>query len=100
MRPIAIETRKIIVAAKERGEKLKAIASWTGVSISSIYRICQLSQKNMLEPKKYRGRQSVLTSKNLEQIKKTVEAVVSRILCKLKTVKSSNVGTQYPIHHE
>ena len=74
MKPISQEKRKIIVAAKERGEKAETIALWVGVAVSSVFNICRLNKKtNDITPKPFRGRQSILSTEQLEEIRKTVE---------------------------
>ena len=74
MKPIAIEVRETIVAAKERGEKPETIALWAGCSVGSVYKICRLAKENELAPKPFPGRQSSLTAEQLVEIKETVEA--------------------------
>jgi transposase len=74
MRPITIEVREIIVAAKERGEKPATIALWAKCSVGSVYKICRLAKENELTPKPFPGRQSILTAEQLVEIKEAVEA--------------------------
>jgi transposase len=69
MRPIPIEVRKMIVAAKNRGEKIKTIALWTGYTPKSIYNICKLEEERRLEPKPFTGRRSILTDEQLKKNK-------------------------------
>lgn len=73
MKPISIDKREIIVAAKMRGEKPEIIALWVNVSVSSVYNVCRLARENKLESKPFPGRQSILTLEQLTKIKKTVE---------------------------
>lgn len=74
MKPITIEKREMIVAAKERGEKPEVIALWVGVAISTVYRTLRLyKQTKSLEPIPFLGRKSVLTTEQLTKIKETVE---------------------------
>ena len=73
MKPIEIDKRELIVAAKERGEKPEVIALWIGVSLSSVYKILQRYKNKELEPKPFMGRKSILTEEQLRKIKETVE---------------------------
>lgn len=74
MKPISTDKREIIIAAKERGERPEVIALWTGVATSSVYNICrQYKETNVLDPKPFPGRKSVLTNEQLTKIKATVE---------------------------
>jgi len=74
MKPISIDKREIVIAAKARGEKPEIIALWTGIAVSSVHNICrQHRETNSLEPKPYPGRVSVLTSEQLAKIKEAVE---------------------------
>lgn len=74
MRPIPKDKREIIITARERGEKQKAIAHLAGVAVGSVYNICRLyNQSNTLEPKPFPGKRSLLTAEQLAEIKKTVE---------------------------
>ena len=52
MKPISQDKREIIVAAKQRGEKVDAIALWVGVAPSSVYNILRLQRETAsIEPK-------------------------------------------------
>lgn len=74
MKPISIDKREIIIAAKERGEKAETIALWVGVATSSVYKIIAIhKERNNIEPKPFLGRPSILTSEQLSKIKETVE---------------------------
>lgn len=74
MKPITKETRELIVAAKERGEKPKIIAVWFNVALSSVYNILVLYRKtNDVAPKPYLGRPSRLTGSDLEKIRAAIK---------------------------
>jgi transposase len=75
MRPIPQEVRSIIIAAKERGEKVESIALWTGVATSSVHNICRLHRETGgTASKPFPGRRSVLTEEMLGLIRSAVEA--------------------------
>jgi transposase len=75
MRPISQEVRDIIIAAKERGEKVEDIALWTGVATSSVHNICRLHRETgSSAAKPYPGRRSVLTEDMLCLIRSAVES--------------------------
>jgi transposase len=60
-----METRGLIVAAKERGEKEGAIAGWLGVSLRSVAAIWRLYRsKGDVAPMKYKGRPPRLTAED------------------------------------
>jgi len=74
MKPISIDKREIVIAAKARGEKPEIIALWTGIAVSSVHNICRQHRKtNSLKPKPYPGRASVLTRERLAKIKEAAE---------------------------
>lgn len=74
MKPISIDKREMIIAAKERGEKAEVIALWVGIATSTVYKIIkQHNDTKTLEPKRFPGRQSILTKEQLDDIKDTVE---------------------------
>ena len=74
MKPITNENRKLIIAAKESGEKPEAIAVWFGVSVSSVYNIIALYKKtNDVTPKPFPGRPSRLTAEDLERIRTAIQ---------------------------
>lgn len=73
MKPISQDKREIIVAAKQRGEKVDAIALWVGVAPSSVYNILRLQRETAsIEPKPYPGKTSVLTAEQLQQIRQAI----------------------------
>ena len=74
MKPITKENRELIVAAKERGEKPECIAIWFDVAVSSVYNILALHRDtNNVTPKPYPGRQSRLTTQDLERIRLAIK---------------------------
>jgi len=74
MKPITKETRKLIVAAKTRGEKPEVIAVWFDVAVSSVYNILSLQKKTGdVTPKPYPGRPSRLTNEDLEKIRLAIK---------------------------
>ena len=74
MKPISNENRKLIVAARERGEKPGVIAVWFCVAVSSVYNILALHKKtNDVTPKPYLGRPSRLTEEDLEKIRLAIQ---------------------------
>jgi transposase len=74
MKPITNENRKLIIAAKERGEKPETIAVWFNVAVSSVYNILALYKKtNDVAPKPFPGRPSRLTAENLEKIRIAIQ---------------------------
>lgn len=74
MKPISIEIRKMIVAAKERGEKEEEIIKWSGVSRGSIYNIFHLYKTTgSVEPKPYPGKKSIVSEEMLEQIRMKIK---------------------------
>jgi transposase len=74
MKPISKDKREIIIAAKERGEKVGTIALWAGVATSSVYKILALHKESgNIEPKPFLGRPSTLTPEQLSKIKEAVE---------------------------
>ena len=80
MKPITKETRELIVAAKERGEKPKIIAVWFNVALSSVYNILVLYRKtNDVAPKPYLGRPSRLTGSDLEKIRAVIKEKNERV---------------------
>jgi transposase len=73
MKPISMDKREIIVAARKRGENPETIALWVNVSVSSVYNICRMAKENTLAPKPFPGRKSILTSNQLTKIKEAIE---------------------------
>lgn len=74
MKPIANENRKLIIAAKERGEKPEVIAVWFSVAVSSVYNIIALHKKtNSILPKPFPGRPSRLTEEDLGKIRQAIQ---------------------------
>ena len=74
MKPITNENRKLIIAAKERGEKPETIAVWFSVAVSSVYNILALYKKtNDVTPKPFPGRPSRLTAEDLEKIRTAIQ---------------------------
>ena len=74
MKPITKENRRLIVAARERGEKAEVIAVWFDVAVSSVYNILSLHMSTGdVTPKPYPGRPSRLTDEDLEKIRLTIK---------------------------
>jgi len=74
VKPITNENRKLIVAARERGEKPDVIAVWFNVAASTVYNILALYKKtNNITPKPFLGRPGRLTTEDLERIRATVQ---------------------------
>jgi len=70
MKPVTNENRKLIVEARERGEKPEVIAVWFSVAVSTVYKILALYKKtNDVTPKPFPGRPSRLTAEDLEKIR-------------------------------
>jgi transposase len=84
MRPISVEKRELIVAAKERGEKDGEIAVWLGVSASSVSVVWRLHRTsgNVL-PKKYRGRPPRLTAEDEGRVAAEVSRTPDATLAEL-----------------
>jgi transposase len=73
MRPISMETRGLIVAAKERGEKGAVIAAWLGVSESSVSVIWRLYRDTGgVRPTGHRGNPSRVTADGEERVAREV----------------------------
>ena len=74
MRPISVEKRELIVAAKQRGEKESDILKWVkGISrsvITTVWR--QFKATGTIEPKKYKGRISTITAETDDRIRRTI----------------------------
>jgi len=63
MKPISNEKRKLLIAAKERGEKEEIIAKWLQISKSSVGKIWKLYQDtSSFLPIPYPGRTPLLTA--------------------------------------
>jgi transposase len=93
MKPITNEIRKLIVAAKERGEKDKDIAIWydiSGRSVQTIYKLYRETGSYLPTP--YPGRKPVITPKQWAE----VVALVSRNPD--KTLDEIIEELQLPIH--
>ena len=74
MKPITNENRRLIVAAKERGEKPEVIAVWFGIAVSSVYNILALYKTtNDITPKPYPGRPSRLTPEDIGKIRFAIQ---------------------------
>lgn len=74
MKPITNENRRLIVAARERGEKPEIIAIWFSVAVSSVYNILALHKKTKdITPKPFPGRPSRLTTEDLDKIRQTIQ---------------------------
>ena len=70
MKPISNEKRKLLIAAKERGEKEEIIAKWLQISKSSVGKIWKLYQDtSSFLPIPYPGRTPLLTAEKFEEVK-------------------------------
>jgi len=75
MQPLSMEIRKLIVVAKERGEKCADIMKWLQVSDSSVEAIWNLYRKTGdISPIPYIGRKSRLSEEMINSINKKLEA--------------------------
>jgi transposase len=93
MRPISVEKRELIVAAKERGEKEAAIAAWLGVSLRSVAAIWKLYRsKGGVAPEKYRGRPPRLTAEDEERVAAEVARAPDATLDELAARLSLPIG--------
>lgn len=74
MKPIDNQTRKNIIAAKERKENRGDIARWFNVSISAIDRIWKrYKETGSFLPKPYTGRQSSTSKETDDKIRETIK---------------------------
>ena len=74
MKPIDDQTRKNIIAAKERTENRGAIARWLNVSISAIDKIWKrYKETDSFLPKPYTGRQSSTSKETDDKIRETIK---------------------------
>jgi transposase len=74
MKPISMEKRELLIAAKTRGETEKDIAKWLDISKGSVGTIWRLFRKTgSFLPTPYPGRPSGLTSEKVKEIHATVE---------------------------
>jgi transposase len=73
MKPISIEKRALIIAAKERGEKEDDIAIWLGISKRSVGGIWALYKSSgSFLPIPYKGRKSRLSTEQVSGIRNEV----------------------------
>ena len=73
MKPISVEKRELIIAAKERGEQESDIALWLRISKRSVGGIWKLyKSKGCFLPTSYKGRPFSLTASQLDEIRSTV----------------------------
>jgi transposase len=74
MKAVANEKRELIIAAKQRGEKIKDIALWLEVSERSVKRIWKLYQETeTIQPKKRHGRKPKLEAAEIKRIQEAVK---------------------------
>jgi transposase len=88
MRPVSVETRGLIVAAKERGEKEGAIAGWLGAGLRSVAAIWRLYRsKGDVAPTKYKGRPPRLTAEDggrvAAEVSRTPDATLAELVDRL-----------------
>jgi len=88
MTPISNEKRKILVEAKERGEKEKDIAKWLKISERSVATIWKrYKETGSFEATPYPGRTPLLTGEKFEEVKifvaKNPDATLDEIIEKL-----------------
>jgi transposase len=97
VRPISVEKRELIVAAKERGEKDGEIAVWLGMSASSVSVVWRLHRASgSVLPKKYRGRPPRLTAEGegrvAAEVSRTPDATLAELIERLSLpVKKSQL---------
>jgi transposase len=73
MKPISNEKRELIIEAKQRGEKERAIATWLKISKRSVGTIWKLFKDTSgFQPTKYTGRKSRLGDEKIDEIRLTV----------------------------
>jgi len=70
MTPISNEIRRLLIAAKKRGEKEDSIAKWLQVSKSSVGKIWKLyNDTGSFLPAPYPGREPIMTAEKFEEVK-------------------------------
>ena len=75
MKPISMEKRELIIAAKQRGEKEEAIARWLKISKGSVGTIWRLyRRKGSYLPTAYKGRPSIVTKERIAEIKAEIKS--------------------------
>jgi len=74
MKPISLEKRELIIAARERGELILDIVKWLGVSESAVMTTLRLYKATGdVAPKPYTGRPSALTEDQIDAISSKVK---------------------------
>ena len=84
MKPISNEKRKLLIAAKERGEKEDDIAIWLDISKGSVGTIWRLFRRTgSFLPTEYTGRVSTITQAKINEIHMTIRNNPDRTLSEL-----------------
>ena len=100
MKPISNEKRELLIAAKQRGEKEKAIATWLGISQGAVGTIWRLFRKTgSYLPIPYVGRKSVITEEKIGEIRSaiksnsdiTLEELIEKLLLPIKKSQLSRL---------
>ncbi len=96
---IAVEIRKKIVEAYEKGIKAKEISHVLGVGLSTVYSMIERNKRTGSLEASYPGRQPKITKKQIEEMKKlvnkqpdiTLEEIIEKLNLPIKKSQVNNI---------
>ena len=98
MKPISIEKRELIIAAKKRGDRQEDIAQWLNISVASVARLWRrYNSKGSVLPTKNTGRPPKLSkadfAKVVDEVRKAPDTTLKELIEKLSLpIKKSQLS--------